>query len=391
MQHRKRAHHRHWHSQQRNDGGAPGLQEQDHHDHHQGDGFDQRLDNRLDGRTHELCGVVRNPVLHTFGHVLLDLVHGPAHIGRDVERVGARGLEHAHAHGRVVVEQRAQRIVGSTQLQAGDVAQACHRAVGAGLDDDVAKLFLGRQTALGVDGQLQVHARQAGRCAHHTGSGLHVLPTDGRHHIAGREAALRDLLGVQPHAHRIVAAAKDLHLAHAANAGEPVLHVEHGVVAQVVDVVAVVGRDQVHHHGQVRRALDGGDAQAAHLFRQAWLGLRDTVLHQLLRLVRVGAQLEGHGQRHHTVGRGLAAHVEHAFHTVDGFLQRRGHGLGDHLGVGAWVLGAHHHRRRRDLGVFGDGQTAQCDEPPQEDEHRQHPGKDGAVNEKTGQVHTKNS
>ena len=196
---------------------------------------------------------------------------------------------------------------------------------------------------------------------------------------------------VQPHAHGIVATTEDLHLAHALDAREPVLHVEHGVVAQVVDVIAVVGRDQVHHHGQVRRALDGGNTQAAHFFRQARFGLRDAVLHQLLCLVRVGAQLEGHRQRHHAIGRGLAAHVEHAFHTVDGLLQRRGHGLGDHLGVGAWVLGAHHHRRRRDLGVLRDGQTAQCDEPPQEDEHRQHPGKDGAVNEKAGQVHTKNS
>ena len=145
------------------------------------------------------------------------------------------------------------------------------------------------------------------------------------------------------------------------------------------------------HHGQVRRALDGGDAQAAHFLRQARLGLRDAVLHQLLGLVGVGAEGKRHRQRHHAVGGGLAAHVEHAFHAVDGFLQRRGHGLGDHLGVGARVLCAHHHGGRRDFRVFGDGQTAQCDQPPEEDEHRQHPGKDGAVNEKAGQVHTKNS
>jgi hypothetical protein len=100
----------------------------------------------------------------------------------------------------------------------------------------------------------------------------------------------------------------------------------------------------VHDHGQVGRALDRGDAQAAHFLGQARLGLGDAVLHQLLGLVGVGAQREGHGQRHHAVGRGLAAHVEHAFHAVDGFLQRRGHGFGDHLGVGARVLGAHHHR-----------------------------------------------
>ncbi len=202
------------------------------------------------------------------------------------------------------------------------------------------------------------------------------------HHVAGRQAALRHLLRVEPDAHRVVTTAEDLHLAHAVDAGEPVLHIEHRVVAQVVDVVAVVGRDQVHHHRDVGRALDRGHAQAAHLLGQARLGLRDAVLHQLLGLVGVGAQREGHGQRHHAIGGGLAAHVEHAFHAVDGFLQRRGHGFGDHLGVGARVLGAHHHGGRRDFRVFGDRQTAQRDQAAEEDQQRQHPGKDGAVDEK---------
>jgi hypothetical protein len=99
VQHGEGAHHRHRHGQQRNDGGAPGLQEQDHHHHHQGHGFQQGLDHGLDGGPHELRGVVGDAELHAFGHVLLQLGHGGAHIGRDLQGVGARGLEHAHAHG----------------------------------------------------------------------------------------------------------------------------------------------------------------------------------------------------------------------------------------------------------------------------------------------------
>src|SRR5260221_10705969 len=53
------------------------------------------------------------------------------------------------------------------------------------------------------------------------------------------------------------------------------------------------------------------------------LGLRDAVLHHLLRLVGVGAQAESDGQRHHAVAGGLAAHVEHAFDAVDLLFQRR--------------------------------------------------------------------
>src|SRR5207302_11191789 len=60
------------------------------------------------------------------------------------------------------------------------------------------------------------------------------------------------------------------------------------------------------------------------LFRS---GLRDAVLHLLLRLVGVGAEPEGHRERHQPVGGSLAAHVEHAFHAVDRLLERRGHRL----------------------------------------------------------------
>ena len=113
------------------------------------------------------------------------------------------------------------------------------------------------------------------------------------------------------------------------------LTLQHRVVAQVGHVVAAVRRQQVHDHRQVGRALDRGDAEPAHFLGQARLGLRDAVLHQLLRLVGVGAELEGDGQRHQAVGGRLAAHVEHVLDAVDLLLERRRHRLGDHLRVGA--------------------------------------------------------
>jgi hypothetical protein len=384
MQHREGADHRHRHCQERNDGGAPGLQEQDHHQHHQRDGFQQRVHHRLDRGAHELRRVVGDAVFHAFGHVLVDLRHRLAHVGRDVERVGVGRLEHADADRVVVIEQRAQRIVGRAELEPADVAQPRHLATGTRLDDDVAELLFGLQPALGVDGQLHVHARQARRCADHAGRRLDVLAADRSHHVAGREAALRDLLRVEPDAHRVVAAAEDLHLADALDARQPVLDVEHCVVAQVGHVVAVVGRHQVHHHREVGRALDRGHAEPSHFLGQPRLGLRDAVLHQLLRLVGVGAELEGDGQRHHAVGGRLAAHVEHALDAVDLLLDRRRHRLGDHLGIGARVLGAHHHRGRCDLGVFGDRQPAQRDQAGDQHQERQHPREDRPVDEELG-------
>ncbi len=339
------------------------------------------MDHRFDRCAHELRRVVGDAVFQAFRHVLVQLFHRLADVGRDIERIGARCLEHTHADGRIVVQQRTQRVVGGAHFEAADVAKTGHGAVGAALDDDVAELFFALQAPLRIDRQLHVHARQARRCADHAGRGLHVLATDGGHHVAGREAALRDLLRVEPDAHRVVAAAEDLHLAHAFDARQRVLHVQHRVVAQVVDVVAVVRRDEVDHHRQVGCALDGRDTEAPHFFGQARLGLRDAVLHQLLGLVGIGAEAEGDRERHHAVGRRLAAHVEHAFDAVDLLFERRGHRFSNHLGVGARVRCAHHHRRRRDFGVLRDRQTAQRNQARDQHQERQHAGKDRPVDE----------
>ena len=269
--------------------------------------------------------------------VLLELGHGGAHAVGDLRaRWSPAPRKCRHRHRVLVVQQRAQRVVGRAQFQPRDVAQPGHGAVGAGLDDDVAELFLALQPALGVDRQLQVHAR-AGRAKRRPRRRPPARSARGwrapRRWPTGRAAP--------PSADRARPASNSRRAPNSCtsptpcDARQPVLDVEQRVVAQVGHVVAVVGRQQVHHHREVGRALDGGHAQAPHFLGQARLGLRHAVLHQLLRLVGVGAELEGDVQRHQAVGGGLAAHVEHAFHAVDRFLQRRGHGFGDHLGIGA--------------------------------------------------------
>ena len=69
--------------------------------------------------------------------------------------------------------------------------------------------------------------------------------------------------------------------------------------------------------------------------RQARQRLRDAVLHLHLRVVQVGAEREGDGQRQRAVGGRLREHVEHALDAVHLLLERRRDGLGDDLRVGA--------------------------------------------------------
>ncbi len=250
------------------------------------------MDHRLDRGANELRGVVDDVVGDTVRHILLQLLHGLADIVGDLDRIGARRLEDRNCHCGLVVQQRAQCIVGGAEFDTGDVAQPRHLAIVAVLDDDLAEFLFGLQAPLRIDRELQVEARLIGRTAHLPRCCLHVLRADLTHDIARRQAALGDLLRIEPDAHGVVARAEQLHLTDAFDAREAVLDVEHRVVAQIGHVIAVVRRQQMHDHGEVWRALDRRHAQRAHFRRQARLGLRDAVLHQLLRLVGIGAKAE---------------------------------------------------------------------------------------------------
>ena len=105
---RERADDRDWHGDQRNDRRAPGLQEQDHHQHDQHQGFEQRLDHGLDRIAYEDRRVVHDLVRHAFGEILAELGHGLANRIRELERIGARGLRNRNRDGRLVAEQCAQ-------------------------------------------------------------------------------------------------------------------------------------------------------------------------------------------------------------------------------------------------------------------------------------------
>ena len=209
------------------------------------------------------------------------------------------------------------------------------------LDDDIAELARVLEAALRrhriFEGVVAgVRRRRADRAARD----LHVLLAQRLHDVARRHAVGRELFGIEPDAQRIFALAEDDEVADAVEAQQHVAHPRAGIVRDIELVVGVVRRQHVHDHHQVGRALGGGDAEAAHLFRQPRLGDRHAVLHQHLRLIEIGAELEGDGQRHRAVAGRIGGHVEHVLDAVDLLLDRRRDGLGDRLGIGAGILRA---------------------------------------------------
>ncbi len=229
----ERAHHRYRHRDQRNDRRAPGLQEQDHHQHNQHHRFQQRLHHRADRITHKHRRVVRRRPFHIVRESCGQFVHFGAHRVRQIDGVCPRRLEDTNPDRVLVVELRTQRIAAGTHLNTRHVAQADDRTILRCFQDNIAELIFGMQTALGVYGDQEIALFRQRLGAKLPGGHLHVLLLHRCHHVGGRQPARRHLVRVQPDAHRIFARAKNLYLPHAGQTRQLVLHLQRGVVTHV--------------------------------------------------------------------------------------------------------------------------------------------------------------
>ena len=119
------------------------------------------------------------------------------------------------------------------QLDACDVAQVQDRAVGVGAENDVAELFRRDQPALRADGVGELLALGNGLAADLAGGVDVVLRLDGGDDVGAVTPSLRQLIGLHPHAQRVLPA-KDLHARDALDARDLVLKIDDGVVGQKV-------------------------------------------------------------------------------------------------------------------------------------------------------------
>jgi hypothetical protein len=189
LHHRARADQRHGDGDDGNEGGAPGLEEQQHDQHHQPGRLQDRDVELPDRDFDELGRIVGDAVfeplgeaLGHFGHRVLDAIGGG-------HRVGAGQLVDDDDDGRVAVGVALGRVAERAQLDAGDILDADDAPVGADLDDDVLELVGRPQAPLHLQGHLErvvaVDRRLTQRAARH----LHVLGALGLPHLLGRPAA----------------------------------------------------------------------------------------------------------------------------------------------------------------------------------------------------------
>ncbi|MND98469.1 hypothetical protein D3C80_908230 [compost metagenome] len=143
----------------------------------------------------------------------------------------------------------------------------------------------------------------------------------------------------------------------------------------------------MHHHRQVGRCLVHGDTDARHFLGKFRLGPGHAVLHLHLRVVQVGTQGKGDGQGDLAVGGRLRGHVQHVLDAGDGLLQGRGHGFTDDLGVGPRIVGVNDDSGWHHFRVLADRQLEQRDGAGNQDQQREHGGKDRPRDKEPGELH----
>src|SRR5689334_24976871 len=99
-----------------------------------------------------------------------------------------------------------------------------------GLDDDVSELRLVGETALRGDGELVGDRLRHRLSADDAGRYLKILLADRLHDVARREPARRDLVGIEPDAHCVVAGAEHDDLARAGKSPQLIPNIERRVV-----------------------------------------------------------------------------------------------------------------------------------------------------------------
>ena len=222
----ERADQRHGDGDDRNDRGAPRLQEQDDDHDDEQHRLEQRPHHGIDRRLDEVGRIVD----HRIADARREVLGQSAHLGLDGpsrrQRVRARPLKDDEGGRHLVIEVSVDRVVLRPELDARDIAHAHDRPVGAGLDDDVLELVGRRQPAQRLHRELEAAWRGRRRLVDGAGGNLQVRGAQRCDDLARGETDGRDLRRVEPYAHRIVARTENVDVAHAVDAEQHVLHVQ---------------------------------------------------------------------------------------------------------------------------------------------------------------------
>src|SRR5262249_16006719 len=160
------------------------------------------------------------------GEALLQRAHRVANLARHLDRVGSRTLVNAERRRRCAVEAAEPVLRFRAQFHAGDIPDADNRAVGIGAQDDGGELLGPGESATGLDVDLHLLLARDRSRADAAQRRLNILALDRCDDIVQRQVELRQPVGVEPDAQRIVERPKQLYLPDAFDPRYRINHVD---------------------------------------------------------------------------------------------------------------------------------------------------------------------
>ena len=284
------------------------------------------------------------------------------------------------------VELGGGRVALLPQLDARDIGQPHHRAVGIRLDHDLAELIGGRQPRLGADGGVQHLPFHRGQRTDLSRRDIDILRRDRRLDVRRHQLDGGELGRVQPDPHRIFRA-EHLALADAADARDIILEIADQIVGDVAAgrlVGLVVQRDDQQ---EVAVRLGHGDALRGDRGRQPRGGLLNLVLNLDLRDVGIGPLDEGDGDRRRSRRVRTGLEILQAVDAGQLLLDHLRHAGLERFGRCSGIRRIDRYGRWRDIGILRDRQRAQADDPAEHDDDRDHPREDRAFDEEAADTH----
>ncbi len=316
----------------------------------------------VDRGAHELGGVERDAVDHPLRKLPRQRRHPGADFVSNIECVCTRRQEYRYAGGRAAVQSEYLAIGLCTELHPADIADPRHLTGSAGLDDDVCELFGIVQPAIDIERILKRLHGGRRRRADLSGGDLLALLLQRVDDILGHQATRLQFLRIEPDPHGVLAGAEDHHVADTRQARELILQPDGGVIGEIEAVVAGVGRAQRDDLQDRRRLLLHIDALHLDRLRQRGQCRRHAVLHQHLREIQIGADVERYCQRVAAVVGSVRLHVDHALDAVDLLLDRQCDCVDHGPRAGARIAGRDLDGRRRDIGILRHRQAQERDQ-----------------------------
>jgi len=225
-EHRKGANKRDRDCHDRDDRGAPGLQEQNDDDDDEDDGLEDRLLYFVDRFGDEFGRVIDDVVSEAAREAarqLPDRRHDA--IGRS-KRIRAGTLEDQQRYGLPLVEIAVGAVILGAEFDACDITDARDAPVRIVPDDDIGELARVDEAPQRLDIQLKGAGACRRRLIEDARGDLDILCLKRSDDLAGGQVAGCDLVRIEPNPHCIVARAKDPNVANAVEPRQHILHLK---------------------------------------------------------------------------------------------------------------------------------------------------------------------